>query len=83
MYTLGSMYDGMGWYNVFGISSHPDHKETQFFFLLDGGSNYFDRNGNEKFFRSNHPSKNQLFKLEKSLQLIADGSFTQFIFKSF
>ena len=82
MYTLGTMYDGMGWYNVLGISSHPDHKETPFFFLLDGGSNPFDRNDNEKFFRSNQPSKNQFFKLETSLQLIADGSFVQFLFKA-
>jgi len=82
IYTMLTTYDGMGWYHIFAISSSPDHKETPFFFALDGGSNHFDRIANEKFFRSNRPSKSQLFKLEKSIELISDGSFSQYLFKS-
>ena len=79
-YTLCTSYDGMGWYNVLAITSLQENTDYPFFFTLDGGSNHFDRIANEKFLRSKTPPKNQLFKLEKILQLLSDNSFTKYLF---
>ena len=56
---LGIMYAGMGWYYVISI----DKDTKKYFVRIDGGSNGYDVEDNEKFFKNKafRPSTDKLY----------------------
>ena len=79
IYSLASLYDGMGYYITLSVSLSEDNKSKPFFFRLDGGSNGYDRELNEKYFKHFIPPKNKMLGLSEIFQIIQNNTFQQYL----
>lgn len=79
IYSLASLYDGMGYYITLSVSLSKDNKSKPFFFRLDGGSNGYDREFNENYFKHFIPPKNKMLSLLEVFQIIQNNTFQQYL----
>ena len=77
IYSLASTYHGMGYYITLSISVSYGNVEKPFFFRLDGGSNGYEREENEKFFKHFVPPKDKMLNLPQVLEIIENNTFEQ------
>ena len=77
IYSLASLYDGIGSYVILSVSLSEDNQLKPFFFRLDGGSNGYDRELNENYFKHFIPPKNKMLSLSEVFQIIQNNTFQQ------
>jgi len=80
IYSLAITYHGMGWNIVLSLSLSLENSEKPFFFRLDGGSNGYDREINETFFKNKNPPKNLLFNFDEIINIIKNGTINNYLF---
>ena len=77
IYSLASIYHGMGYYIILSISLSYGNFEKPFFFRLDGGSNGYEREANENFFKHFVPPKDKMLNLYQVLEIIENKTYEQ------
>lgn len=77
IYSLASIYHGMGYYVILSLSLSYGNIEKPFFFRLDGGSNGYERESNENFFKHFIPPKHKMLNLYEVLEIIENKTYEQ------
>ena len=81
IFSLGFMYQDMGWYYVLSVSLLDENKEKPFFFRLDGGSSGNDQEANSKFFKTHQPDKKIMFTFEETLDIMENNKIDKVLHK--
>ncbi len=81
IFSLGFMYQEMGWYYVLSVSLLEENKDTPFFFRLDGGSSGNDKEANSKFFKTIQPSNKIMFTLDEALDIMKNNKIDKVLHK--
>lgn len=81
IFSLGFMYQDMGWYNVLSVSLIEKNKDRPLFFRLDGGSSGIEQEQNSKFFKTIQPNNKIMFTLEEALDIMKNNKIDKVLHK--